>query len=63
MAETQIEVITSVERRRRWSSAEKERLVAASLEPGCCGVASPARPHMAQLCRSWHPPGTEAIGG
>ena len=29
-----IEVITSVERRRRWSGAEKERLVAASLEPG-----------------------------
>jgi transposase len=34
MAKTQIEVITSVERRRRWSAAEKERLVAASLEPG-----------------------------
>src|SRR5258707_4615746 len=34
MAKTQVEVITSVERRRRWSSAEKERLVAASLEPG-----------------------------
>ena len=29
-----IEVITSVERRRVWSAAEKERLVAASLEPG-----------------------------
>jgi transposase len=29
-----IEVITSVERRRRWSAAEKERLVAASLEAG-----------------------------
>src|SRR5262245_35388265 len=34
MAKTQVEVITSVERRRRLSSAEKERLVAASLEPG-----------------------------
>ena len=34
MAKTQVEVITSVERRRRWSSAEKEQLVAASLEPG-----------------------------
>jgi transposase len=33
MSKTQVEVITSVERRRRWSSAEKERLVAASLEP------------------------------
>ena len=29
-----IEVITSVERRRRWSAAEKERLVAASLDAG-----------------------------
>ena len=34
MTKTQVEVITSVERRRRWISAEKERLVAASLEPG-----------------------------
>jgi transposase len=30
----QVEVITSVERRRRWSRAEKERLVAAAIEPG-----------------------------
>ena len=30
----QIEVITSVERRRRWSRAEKERIVAAAMEPG-----------------------------
>ena len=37
-----IEVITSVERRRRWSAAEKERLVAASLEPGA-GVSAVAR--------------------
>ena len=29
-----IEVITSVERRRRWSAAEKARLVAAMEEPG-----------------------------
>jgi hypothetical protein len=36
MSKTAIEVITSVQRRRRWSSAEKERLVAASLEPGAC---------------------------
>src|SRR5258708_13308196 len=39
---TTVEVITSVERRRRWSRAEKERLVAASLEPGA-SVASIAR--------------------
>lgn len=34
MTNSPVEVITSVERRRRWSAAEKERLVAASLEPG-----------------------------
>jgi transposase len=39
MAKTQIEVITSIERRRRWSAAEKERLVAASLEPGASVLA------------------------
>jgi transposase len=46
-----IEVITSVERRRRWSTAEKERLVAASLERGAtvCGVAREAGIHPGQL--------------
>ena len=34
MAMDRIEVITSVERRRRWSTAEKTRLVAAMNEPG-----------------------------
>ncbi|MFJ6335320.1 transposase [Rhizobium sp. NPDC092011] len=34
MAKHQVEVITSVERRRRWSREDKERLVAATLEPG-----------------------------
>jgi transposase len=34
MTNGRVEVITSVERRRRWSSTEKEKLVAASLEPG-----------------------------
>jgi transposase-like protein len=34
MTNGRVEVITSVERRRRWSSAEKQRLVAAALEPG-----------------------------
>jgi Transposase len=34
MSNTAIEVITSVQRRRRWSAAEKERLVAGALEPG-----------------------------
>jgi transposase len=34
MTNGRVEVITSVERRRRWSLAEKQRLVSASLEPG-----------------------------
>jgi transposase len=42
MNKTGIEVITSVQRRRRWSAAEKERLVAASLQPGT-GVSVVAR--------------------
>jgi transposase len=42
MSEPAIEVITSVQRRRRWSAAEKQQLVAASLEPGA-GVSAVAR--------------------
>ena len=34
MAMNRVEVITSVERRRRWSDEEKVRLVAAMAEPG-----------------------------
>jgi transposase len=34
MTNGRVEVITSVERRRRWRAAEKERLVAAAVEPG-----------------------------
>ena len=34
MSKNRIEVITSVERRRRWSAAEKSRLIAALGEPG-----------------------------
>ena len=34
MTNGRVEVITSVERRRRWSLAEKQRLVAATPEPG-----------------------------
>ncbi|SMG56751.1 transposase, partial [Paracoccus sp. J56] len=34
MTMPRVEVITSVERRRRWSREEKERLVVASFEPG-----------------------------
>ena len=46
-----VEIITSVERRRRWSDAEKEQLVAASLEPGASvsAVARQAGIHPGQL--------------
>jgi transposase len=46
-----IEVITSVERRRRWSAAEKEQLVSASLEPGASvsAMAREAGIHPSQL--------------
>jgi transposase len=33
MTVARVEVVTSVQRRRRWSREEKERLVAATLEP------------------------------
>jgi hypothetical protein len=33
MTKTQVEVITSVQRRRHWSRAEKERIVAAPWSP------------------------------
>ena len=39
MTKAQIEVITTVERRRRWPRAEKERIVAAALEPGAVASA------------------------
>jgi transposase len=53
MTKTQIEVITSVQRRRRWSRAEKERIVAASMEPGVVAseVARAAGIHTSQLFR------------
>src|SRR5262245_41819239 len=34
MTKTQVEIVTSVRQRRRWSRAEKERIVAAAMEPG-----------------------------
>ncbi|MEY9126932.1 MULTISPECIES: IS66-like element accessory protein TnpA [Bradyrhizobium] len=53
MTISRAEVITSVERRRRWSQDEKERLVAASLEPGASvsEVARRAGLHVSQLFR------------
>lgn len=51
MTSRQIEVITSVQRRRRWGSAEKQRLVAATLEAGASvsSVAREAGIHPGQL--------------
>ncbi|MCK7616162.1 IS66-like element accessory protein TnpA [Roseibium sediminicola] len=53
MTKQHIEVITSVERRRRWSQEDKERLVAACLEPGASvsEVARAAGCHVSQLFR------------
>ncbi|HVO04774.1 MAG TPA: transposase [Candidatus Cybelea sp.] len=66
MTKTQVEVITSVERRRRWSRAEKERIVAASLEPGAIAsaVARQFGVHASQVFR-WRQQlcgGTEPAG-
>ena len=53
MTKAQVEVITSVQRRRRWSRVEKERIVAASMEPGAVAseVARAAGIHSSQLFR------------
>lgn len=53
MTKHPIEVITSVERRRRWSREDKERLVAACLEPGAVlsEIARSAGVHVSQLFR------------
>lgn len=55
MTKHPIEVITSVERRRRWSREEKEQLVAACLEPDAVisEIARAAGIHVSQLFR-WH---------
>ena len=51
MTNGRVEVITSVERGRRWSTAEKQRLVAATLEPGASvsAIAREAGIHPGQL--------------
>src|SRR5436305_14830860 len=53
MTKNRVEVITSVQRRRRWPISEKERIVAAALEPGAvaCEVARAAGSHVSQLLR------------
>jgi transposase len=51
MTKARVEVVTSVERRRHWTTVEKERLVAATLEPGASvsSVARAAGMHPSQL--------------
>src|SRR5262245_15416129 len=39
MTKTQAEIVTSVRQRRKWSRAEKERIVAAAMEPGAVAAA------------------------
>lgn len=53
MTKTQVEVITSVQRRRRWSRFEKEPIVAAAMETGAVAseVARSAGIHVSQLFR------------
>ena len=53
MTMARVEVITAVQRRRRWSRAEKEQIVAATLEPGAVAseVARRAGIHTSQLFR------------
>src|ERR1700704_2260167 len=53
MTNGRVEVITSVQRRRRWSTAEKQRIVTASLERGAVAsaVAREAGIHVSQLFR------------
>jgi transposase len=56
MTKTAVEVITSVQRRRRWPRAEKERIVAAAMEPSAVAseVARAAGIHVSQLFRWRH---------
>ena len=53
MTKTQVEVITSVQRRRSWLRSEKERIVTAAMEPGAVAseVARAAGIHVSQLFR------------
>jgi transposase len=53
MTKTQVEVIPSLRQRRRWSKTEKERIVAAAMEPGAVvsAVAREAGIQASQLFR------------
>jgi len=64
MTNGRIEVITSVQRRRRWPLSERERIVAASLEPGAIAseIARSAGIHTSQLYR-WRRELCDRTGG
>src|SRR4051812_37619582 len=74
MATGRLEVITRAERRRRWNTADKLRLVLATREPGAT-VSAVAREHgvSESLLYAWRarlppsgmvdPPGATAAGG
>ncbi len=53
MTMARVEVITSVQRRRRWSTRDKQRIVAAAIEPGAVAseIARRAGIHTSQLFR------------
>lgn len=53
MAKSEVEVITSEQRRRHWSQAQKESVVAATLEPGATilGVSRETGVHPSQIFR------------
>jgi transposase len=53
MTKAEVEVITSEQRRRHWSRADKERVVAAALQPGATilGVARAFGVHSSQVFR------------
>ena len=53
MTKAEVKVITSEQRRRHWSRADKERVVAAALEPGATilGVARAFGVHSSQVFR------------
>jgi hypothetical protein len=69
MTKAQVELITSVQRRRRWSRAEKERIVAAALEPGAVALlnfmhpAGPRRRLFGRAGQAWgNRAGLQAVG-
>ena len=53
MTNSPVDVITSVQRSRRWSRAEKEKIIAVALEPGAVAseVARAAGIHTSQMFR------------